>query len=832
VSTIRQDLVYGLRMLAKKPVFTAAAVLSLALGIGLNTAIFTLINTILLGRLPFQEENRLAAVWSVPPQHLDKTDYVSIPDFVAFRDQNHSFELLGAVNPNMHDFGAVENGAPAERLIGEDFTPELLQSLGVQPFMGRLLMQDEGQVDHPAPVLILGYRLWQRRFGGDRNVLGKTILVDGIQNTIIGVMKPDFVFDYDKAEYIVPLRMNRTQLRGSARFLLVAGRLKRGVSMAQAQHDLEPIAQQLARTFPRDMEQGKPWTVRVQPIREGLFGFMKQPLLLLQGAVAFVLLIASANVAALLLARASSRHTEVAIRAALGAGRARIFRQFLTESAMLSLLGGVFGVVLAWWGVRALVAMAPAWFPRLHETAIDGRVLLFTISISLLTGLIFGLAPALHSTKSAFVDSLKDGMRGGSTGGFRSRLRSALVSAQLALALVLLIGSGLLIRSFLKIQGADLGCDPTGLLTFDVRLPPPQFQKAVSAYHGFPLWETAPAAESALRQIFERIQSLPGVQSAAGSAYTPLILVQATPFEIVGRPVAPSDQPSADYYPVTPNFFQTMKIALRRGRDFSSHDTASAPWVAIVNETLARRFWPNEDPLGKHIHIDLSPDDQPREVIAVVHDIPSNPRQKSQQPAIFVPYFQAGPRTMGPLAFTRLRLAFLLRTQGDPMRLLPAVQRAVAEIDPNRPLTDPRTLESHLADQLQYPRYYSMLIGLFAFVATLLAAVGIYGVMAYAIEQRTREIGIRMALGAGRGNVLRLVLRQAVWTVAGGIVFGLAGAAALTRFISSQLWEVQSTDPATFLGVSVLLTTVAVFACVVPTRRAVRVDPTIALRYE
>ncbi len=829
---IRQDLVYGLRMLAKKPVFTAVAALSLALGIGLNTAIFTLVNTMLWAPLPYHGEDRVAVIWSVPPQHLDQFQNVSIPDYVAFKDGNRSFEALGAMNLTARDFGAGENGTPAEQIVGEVYSPGLLKALAVQPMRGRTFTPEEDEIDHAAPVILISYRLWQRRFGGDPNILNQTVLVDGVKTNIIGVLRPDFLFTDDRADFLAPLPINRPQLRGSARFLTVAGRLKPGVTLAQAQADLEPIAQQLAKQFPRDLDQGKPWTIRLQPIREALFGFMTRPLLLLQGAVAFVLLIACANVAALLLARASSRQTEVAIRSALGAGRKRIFRQFITESAMLSLLGGALGVLFAWWGVHALVAMAPPWFPRLRETSIGGRVLLFSTGISLLTGLVFGLVPALQGSKSNFVEVLKDATRGGTSGAFRNRMRSVLVSAQLALALVLLIGSGLLIRSFLKMQGADLGCDPRGLLTFQFRFPFQQFGKTQMVYHGVPLWEVSPIPAATFQRVLERVQSMPGVLSAGASADPPITFAPDMNFEIEGRPTQAADQPSALYYPVTPNFFQTMKISMRRGRDFTMRDNASSQWVMIVNETMARRYWPNQDPIGQHVKLDLSPEDMPREIIAIVHDTPSNPQQRTQQPAMYVPFFQAGPHTAGPYAFARTRLTFLLRTQGDPMRLLPAVQHAVAEIDPNRPLGEPRTLESHLAEQMQYPRYYSILLGLFAFVATLLAAVGIYGVMAYAVEQRTREIGIRMALGADWWSVLRLVVGQAVWMILVGLALGLGGAAALTRFISSQLWEVQATDPVTFAGVSLLLVAVALLACIIPTRRAVEVDPTIALRYE
>jgi putative ABC transport system permease protein len=832
MNAVWQDILYGLRIWSKKPILTTVAALSLALGIGLNTAIFTLINTMIWGSLPWKAPERIAVIWSVPPQHRDQLDYVSIPDYVALKERNRSFQMLGAVTLNEQDFGAAENGMPAERIVGEEFSPELVQALGVQPLMGRLFTPAEDEIDHPAPVVVLSYRLWQRRFAGDKNILTRTVLINGTKTNIIGVMRPDFRFSDDRAEYLAPLPLNHFQLRGSGRYLMVAGRLKPGVTTEQAQADVEPIARQLAKEFPRDMEQGKPWDLRVQTAREALFGFMSRPLLLLQGAVGFVLLIACANVAALLLARASSRQSEVAIRAALGASRGRIFLQFINESLILSIFGGVLGVFLAWSSVRILVAMAPPWFPRLGEISLDGRVLLFSGGVSLVTGIVFGLAPAWHASKSALVESLKESTRGGSSGVVRHRIRAALVSAQLSLALVLLIGSGVLIRSFLKMKGADLGCDPSGVMTFDFRFPGSQFAKITSMYQGVPLWEISPVVDATLERVFERVQHVPGVQSAAGSVLAPMTYAPDTQFEIIGRPAQAADAPSAVYYPVTPGFFQTMKIPMLRGRDFTLHDTARTPWVMIVNQTMARRFWPNEDPIGKHVRVDLSPEDQPREIIAIVHDTPSNPQQKVQQPAIYVPFFQAGRHCIGPMNFLRFQLTFLLRTPGDPMSLLPALRRAVAEIDPNRPVGNPGTLESQLSDQLQYPRYYSMLLGLFAFVATLLAAVGIYGIMAYAVEQRTREIGIRMALGADGWRVLRLVIRQAIWMIVAGLTLGLAGAMALTRFISSELWEVQSMDPAAFVGVSLLLMAVALLACLVPTRRAVQVDPTIALRCE
>jgi putative ABC transport system permease protein len=833
LSVLWQDTLYGLRMLARKPVFTLVAVLSLALGIGLNTAIFTLMNTILLRPLPYPDADRLVEIFSVPPAHLDQLNGASIPDLFAWKEQARSFEAIGALTNSAVDFGAEENGLPAERIRGELVTPDLLRALGVQPFMGRLFTDSEDEVDHPVPVIILSHRLWMKRFGGEKDILSRKLLVNGVSTAVIGVMPSDFRITDEQGEFFAPLPLNHFQLRGSARFLTATARLKPGVTMQQAQSEMESISAQLANQFPaRDMDHGKPWTVRLQGIRDALFGFIGRPLLLLQGAVGFVLLIACANVAALLLARISSRHTEVAIRSALGAGRSRIIRQFLTESLLLSIFGGMLGIVLAWWGVRVLVAMAPSWLPRLNAIDIDGRVLVFSALISLLTGLTFGVIPAIQGSKLSLAEFMKDAARGGTSGGARHRLRSVLVAGQLALALMLLIGSGLLIRSFLQLQGADLGCEPRGLLTFRYRFPPNQFSKPVGMYHGLPLWEISPVPPAAIMQVFERLQGVPGVRSAAGGVITPLTGNVPLTFTIEGREVANADDLTADFFPVTPNYFATMKIPVLRGRDFTDRDTVSAPWVAVINETMARRFFAGENPLGKKIRVDLSQEDQFREVIAVVKDVPSSHPQTRQEPAMFVPFEQAAQHSTGPFTGLHLQLTFLLRTQGDPMSALPAVRRAVEELDRNRPIIDPRTEESYLDDQAAYPRYYSMLLGLFAAVATALAAVGIYGVMSYVVEQRTREIGIRIALGAGGGDVLKLIVRQALIVIASGVAVGLVGAMALTRFISSELWEVKAVDPATFVGVSVLLMAIATLACLVPTRRAVRVDPTTALRYE
>jgi putative ABC transport system permease protein len=831
--TLWHDLVYGLRLLARKPLFTLVIALSLAVGIGLNTAIFTLMNSIILRPLPFRDAGRVVTLFAIPPGHPDQPNGISVPVLIAWKERARSFDAIGALTNNALDFGAEENGAPAERIQGEYVTPGLLQALGVQPLMGRLFTEAEDEIDHPAPVMIISHRLWQRRFDGAKDILARKVLVNGENTSIIGVMPPDFRITDENGDYLAPLPLNRFQLRGSARYLTTAARLKPGVTLQQAQEEIDAISQQLAEQFPaRETDHGRPWTARVLTFRHGIFGFIDRPLLLLQVAVGFVLLIACANVAALLMARASSRRNEVAIRAALGAGRGRIFRQFLTESLLLSVFSGILGVWMAWGIVSLLVATAPRWLPSLHAIRIDGQVLFFSAAISLLTGLIFGVIPAAQGSKTAFVESLKAATRGGTAGRARHRLRGVLVAGQLALALMLLIGSGILIRSFLQLQGADLGSDPHGLLTFRYRFPQNRFGKPVGAYRGIPLWELSDLPSAAITRVFECLQTLPGLRSVAGSVYPPMTGGNPMPFTIPGRDAANAGEFTADFFPVTPNFFGTMKIRLLRGRDFTARDTAHTPWVAVVNETFARRFFPNEDPIGKHIRLDLSEEDQLREIIAVARDIPSSHPQTKQDAAIFVPFVQAAPHSVGPHTGLHLQMTFLMRTSGDPMSALPAVRKAVEEIDRNQPLIDPRTEDSYLADQAQYPRYYSMLLGLFAAVATGLAAVGIYGVMAYAVEQRTREIGIRMALGASGRDVLRLILRQAAVVIAAGVAVGIAGAAGLTRFISSEIWEVKTADPGTFLALTLLLVSIGVLACVVPTRRAVRVDPTNALRHE
>ena len=570
---------------------------------------------------------------------------------------------------------------------------------------------------------------------------------------------------------------------------------------------------------------------------ESLYGGLQSPLLLLQGAVAIVLLIGCANVAGLLLARAASRRTEIAIRTAIGAGRWRIIRQLITESVPLSLIGAILGIALAWGGLRLFVATAPPGFPRLNELSLDLPVLGFTVVVAILTAVLFGIVPAIQASNPDLVGSLKEAGRSGTDGVARQHLRSLLVTIQIAMALILLIGAGLMINSFLRIQNNPLGADPKGLLTFDFRFSRDEAIKAYSRYRNAGLWDVMPVTTLTFQRVYERIQGLPGVQSVAGASTPPLSGALNMGFLIEGRPVPPptdNGQPgqTAAYVAITPNYFATLRTPIVSGREFNDRDTAAAPSVIVINQTMAKRYWPNETPIGKFVRMDYVPDEPLREIVGVVGDIRMNRQQRQIGPTVYVPYLQQTPRWMGAGYSTRAGMYFILRASGNPLSLSTSLRQAVAEVDHNKPVANIRTVEDYLDQQVQYVRLYVMLLSIFGAIAAGLAAIGIYGVMAYAVAERTKEIGIRMALGASIKDVLRLVVLQALLLLAIGLTLGLAGSFALTRYLKSALYEVTATDPATYIGVSLLLTAVAVVACLVPTRRAVSVNPTVALRYE
>jgi putative ABC transport system permease protein len=828
--TVWQDLLYGFRMLLKKPGFTIVAALSLGLGIGANATIFSIINATLLSDLPYPEANRLMVLWTVPLNRPGIRNNVTARNYLAWKDQSRSFQSMGGLYSFPSNLGAERDGSPAERLDGEHFSASMWEVLGVQPWKGRVFTKDEDQDGNPAPVMILSYPFWQRRFAGDPNILGRKVLLDNQETTIIGVMPKGFDYANSTTDFWAPLGITPQQMSSTASFLLIAGRVKPGVSMQAAQAEMDSIAHGLETVFAYNKGNG----IRLESMQGAFFQGLKQPLTVLQGAVGFVLLIACANVAGLLLARAASRRTEMAVRSSLGAGRGRIVRQLLTESVLLAIFGGVLGGIFAWGGLKAIIASIPAG--ELPEVTLNGRVLALTALVSIGTGLFFGLIPALQISKIDLSAAIKDSTRGGSEGLTKQRLRGALVTAQIGLALVLLIGAGLMMNSFLRIESNDLGGDPKGLLTFDFRFPQSQLMKPVGQqYRGVGLWDISPNVALTYDRLFERVQGLPGVTSAAGAARPPFAGAMGMQFRIAGRPAPePGPQGSAmntAYMPVTPNYFATVRIPVLQGRDFSASDTASAPLVVLINKTMAQRWWPNQNPIGERIIFDFVPDEQPREIVGVVGDVRLN-QTRTLEPIVYLPHVQQSQRWIGPAWGYRSSMSYILRTSGDPTGMAAAVRSAVAEIDPSKPVGNLQTVEQNLRDQVSGQRVYMLLLTVFGVIAGLLAAVGIYGVMAYAVTQRTREIGIRMALGATSTSVLTLVVRQALILVSIGLILGIAGAFGLTRFIANELYDVKPTDPATFIAVSLGLVVVAVLASLIPARRAVSVDPTEALRHE
>ena len=831
MSTLWQDLLYGFRMLLKKPGFTVIAALSLGLGIGANATIFSIINATLLSDLPYPDANRLMVLWTAPLNRPGIRSSVTGGNYLAWRDRNQSFQSIGGLYGFPSNLGAERDGSPAERLDGEHFTASMWDVLGVKPLMGRLFTKDEDQNGNPAPVMILSYPFWQRRFDGDPNVLGRRVLVDNQETTIIGVMPKGFDYASSTTDFWAPIGFTPQQLTSTATFLVVAGRLKPGVSIQQAQAEMDSIAQGLVTIFSYNKGNG----IRLESMQGAFYQGLKQPLTVLQGAVGFVLLIACANVAGLLLARAASRRTEMAVRSSLGAGRGRIVRQLLTESVLLAILGGILGGIFAWGGLRAILASLPAG--SLPDVTLSGRVLGFTGLVSIATGLFFGLIPALQTSKIDLSAAIKDSTRGGSEGLTKQRLRGALVTAQIGLALVLLIGAGLMMNSFLRIQKNELGGDPKGLLTFDFRFPQSQLMKPVGQqYRGVGLWDISPNVAMTYDRLFERVRALPGVISAAGAARPPFAGAMGMLFKIEGRP-APEPGPqgsgmNAAYMPITPNYFSTVRIPVLQGRDFSASDTASAPLVVIISKAMAQRWWANENPIGQRITFDFVPDEQPREIIGVVGDVRMNQTQKQPGPIVYLPHVQQSQRWLGPSWNYRSAMFFILRTGGNPTGIAGAVRSAVAEIDPSKPAGNLQTVEQNLRDQVSGQRVYMLLLSVFGAIAAVLAAVGIYGVMAYAVTQRTREIGIRMALGATASSVMALVVKQALILVFIGLVLGVAGAFGLTRFLANELYGVTATDPTTFIEVSLGLVAIAVLASLIPTRRAVSIDPTEALRHE
>lgn len=811
--TIMQDVRYGARMLTKHKAFTAIAVITLALGIGANTAIFSVVNELLLRPLLYRDAERIVMLWEVTPEGR-RQNTTSRANFRAWRDQSSSFTQMAAFTDQR--FNLTGDGEP-EELSVQMATPEIFKVLGVDPLLGRTFTPDDDGAGKP-PVVVLSYALWQRRFGGQPSILEQPITLNGEKFTIIGVMPASFQFHIKHrsgtgrpAELwtILPMPIG-PGANDRGRFLSVVARLKDGVAVEQAGAELRTIEARLSDEAPQF---NKNYSAEVLPLREQFFGSVRRPLWLMLGAVGFVLLIACANVANLLLSLATSREKEIAVRAALGARRGRIVRQLLTESLLLALLGSALGLGFAWLGIKALVAISPRDLISLQSVGLNVSVLLWTLGVSVLTGIIFGLAPALHISRLNLNDSLKEGGKSESAqaGGSR-RLRSALVVSEIALAVVLLASAGLLIKSFVRLQQVDRGFNTDNILTMVVRLPDAGYSKDPQIVNFFV-------------QAMERIRSLPSVRSAGVINYLPLYggLGSATGFKIEGRPEPPPGQgPSTDVRVVDAGYFETMGIPLLRGRNFSNLELREPRRVILINEALARKHFANEDPIGKRLDVAMFENPIWCEVIGVVGNVRYDSLIDESPPAVYFAH--------PDLAYSFMTL--VIRTDGDPASIAPAVQREIRGLDPNQPVSDVRTMDQVMAEWVSRSRFNTLLLGLFAALATLLSAVGIFGVMNYSVALRTRELGLRLAVGAQPRQVLMLVLKQGLLLTVLGVVVGLAASLALTRLLSGLLFGVEAFDLSTFTTISLLLIAVSLLACYLPARRAMRIDPLRALRYE
>ena len=801
-----QDLRYGFRTLLRNPGFAAVAVLALAVGIGPNAAVFSLVDTLLLRPLPVHEPDRLVMVWQTCPQRgLDQAP-VSTPDFLDFKAQNRVFEDLSPAFAIPEYAFNVTGGGEPERVQAAKVAANYFSLIGVQPAVGRGFSLDEDRPGGP-PVVILGHSFWKRRFGGDLGLPGRTLRLDGVPHTVVGVV-PAEIESLIKVDLWLPMQLNPAVRRGNHE-LGVLARLKPGVTLAQAQADLDGLARRLEREYPAT---NRGWGAKVIPVSELASGRAGPALLILLGAVGLLLLIACANVANLLLARSGVRSKEMAIRAALGGSRGRILRQLLTESVLLALIASVLGVLLAAWSLGALRNALPDFIPRLKQIQVDARVLGFALGLSIVTGLIFGLAPAVRAARADLNDALKEGGRrsGGAGGG--SWMRNLLVVTEMALALVLAVASGLLARSFARLMAVDPGLRTDHVLTMQLSLPGAKYGE--------------PKRAEFFKNLTARLETLPGVRSAAAVNVLPLrgglldLRIWFSGFQVEGAPEAPRGQePAADIRRVTPGYFVTLGVPLRQGRFFTDRDDSRARPVALINEILARRHFPRENPLGRRVRLG----NVSREIVGVVADVKLYGLDKPTEPAIYAPQAQWPSAVM----------SLVVRTHGDPAAWTTAVRRQVLELDPDQPVSQVRTLDEVLAECTLIRRFATALLGVFAALAVVLAVVGIYGLMSYSVSQQVHEIGLRMALGATPRRVLGMVVGRGVGLALAGTGLGVLAAFGVTRVLRGLLFGgISPTDPLIFAGVPALLIAVAALASYLPARRATRIDPVAALRCE
>jgi len=804
METIFKDIRYGIRSLGKHPGFTVIGVITLALGIGANTAIFSVVNAVLLRPLPYDDPERIVWLWDTQPQLA--TTPTSLPDFLGWKDQNRSFDHLAAFQSgNMFiDAGDGTTDTPVGLA-----TPDLFSVFHVSPILGRTFT-DEETLPGRFRVAVLSHSIWQKRFGSDPNVLNRTIQLNGAAYTIIGVMPAGFSYP-DRAELWRPLPIDPAKLDPGPHYLSVVGRLKRGVTLAQAQADMSVIAARLSQQY---KEKNAGHGVKLERLENVLVGDIGLALYVLLGAVGFVLLIACTNLANLMLARVGARQKEIALRTALGASRFRIVRQLLTESIMLAIGGGVVGLLLSFWAVSWVVSLSADTIPRAREISIDPRVAGFTLLVSVVTGVLFGLAPALQVSRPDLTDALKESGR--SSAGLRTnRLRSALVVSEVALSLVLLVGAGLMIRSFEKLNEVDPGFKPGEVLTLGVaflRVKYPENEQVAQVFS----------------QILERAAATPGVLSAGAISDLPLTGSNISDsFTIEGRPpIAKEAEPSTEYHIVTPRYFESMGISLLSGRDVAPTDTRQSPNVVVINEVFARRHFAGENPLGHRLKLQGQERD-PLLIVGVVSNVRNLALDQQTTPEVYVPFLQ------DPLFPNYQRsMTMVVRSNSDPGAIAGLLRAAVTSVDKSLPVYALKPMAEHLGESLARRRFNLILLTVFSCVALTLAAVGIYGVISYSVTQRTHEMGIRMALGAKPRDVLKLVVRQAMLLALGGVGIGLMASFALTRLMKGLLFSVSVTDPMTFVAIAMLMSLIALLACLIPARRATKVDPLVALRYE
>jgi putative ABC transport system permease protein len=803
-----QDVRYGLHMLLRQPGFTITAILIIALGIGSNVAIFSIVNAVLLRQLPFKEPERLVSLRSTGIEG-EKSPF-SIPDFLDYQQQSQALEAASAFS--QYSVNLMTDGA-AERVQGIKISGNAFQMLGATALIGRTLeVDDDLQGDNR--VVVLSYGLWQRLFGGDQGIVGKALNLNGDSYTVVGVLSPDFIFPVINAEMMLPLAPgfdSRRELRQAA-FLRVLARLKPGVTLEQASADLNNIARRLQEQYP--VTNARASGVDVSPLQNDIIGDYQKALLVLFGAVGFVLLIACTNLANLLLARGATRHKEVAIRMALGATRPRLIRQFLTESLMLAILGGALALIAVRWTISFLISLSPANLPRAKEVSVDITVLLFALALSTLAGIFFGLIPALQVSNVNVNDELKGTNRTVYGGLRQNRIRNLLVISEIALSLLLLIGAGLLVKSFIQIQRVNPGFNADNVLVVRLALPRQKYAERETITNFY-------------NRLTPEIENLPGVQSVGAISVLPLSgLISSVDFSITGRPaLAANEVPVGNYRMISPGYFRTMSIPLIKGRDFNEHDKADSKPVIIINETLANRYWPNEDPVGASLKTELTNDEL--EVIGVVGNVKHKSLDDSPTADLYVPIPQIPKRAV---IYLTNNMFLTVRTAGSPLGLSNSVRRNVQAIDKDVAASSATTMSDVLSVSVAPRRFNLLLLELFAGFSILLTALGLYSVISYGVIQRKNEIGIRMALGAQRNDVLKLILGQGLRLVLVGTALGVAGAFAMTHLISSLLFGVSATDLYIFIITPLLLICVGLLASYIPARKAMNIDPLTALR--